>query len=61
MEGSRKGAKFVRTCDSGLPMLVLVDTTVFMPGTRQEGAGVIRHGAELVRAFAAAGCRREPR
>jgi methylmalonyl-CoA decarboxylase subunit alpha len=55
VEGSQKGAKFVRTCDSfGLPMLVLVDTPGFMPGTRQEGAGVIRHGAELVRAFAAA-------
>ena len=59
VEGSMKGAKFVRTCDSfGLPMLVLVDTPGFMPGTRQEGAGVIRHGAELVRAFAAA---RSPR
>jgi len=55
VEGSQKGAKFVRTCDAyGLPMLVLVDTPGFMPGTRQEGAGVIRHGAELVRSFAAA-------
>jgi acetyl-CoA carboxylase carboxyltransferase component len=55
VEASQKGAKFVRTCDSfGLPMLVLVDTPGFMPGTRQEGAGVIRHGAQLVRAFAAA-------
>ncbi|MGH2896612.1 MAG: acyl-CoA carboxylase subunit beta [Solirubrobacteraceae bacterium] len=53
--GSQKGAKFVRTCDAfGLPLLVLVDTPGFMPGTRQEEAGVIRHGAELVRAFAAA-------
>jgi acetyl-CoA carboxylase carboxyltransferase component len=53
--GSQKGAKFVRTCDAfGLPLLVLVDTPGFMPGTRQEQAGVIRHGAELVRAFAAA-------
>jgi acetyl-CoA carboxylase carboxyltransferase component len=33
---------------------VLVDTPGFMPGTRQEQAGVIRHGATLVRAFAAA-------
>jgi acetyl-CoA carboxylase carboxyltransferase component len=54
-EGSQKGAKFVRTCDAyGIPLLVLVDTPGFMPGTRQEWAGVIRHGAELVRAFAAA-------
>jgi acetyl-CoA carboxylase carboxyltransferase component len=33
---------------------VLVDTPGFMPGSHQERAGVIRHGAELVRAFAAA-------
>jgi len=59
VDASQKGAKFVRTCDAfGLPMLVLVDTPGFMPGTRQEGAGVIRHGAELVRAFAAASSRR---
>lgn len=54
VEGSQKAAKFVRTCASfGLPLLVLVDTPGFMPGTRQESAGVIRYGAELVRAFAA--------
>lgn len=34
-------------------MLVLVDTPGFMPGTRQEKAGVIRFGATLVHAFAA--------
>jgi acetyl-CoA carboxylase carboxyltransferase component len=31
-----------------------VDTPGFMPGTRQEAAGVIRHGARLVHAFAEA-------
>jgi acetyl-CoA carboxylase carboxyltransferase component len=52
---SQKAAKFVRTCDVfGLPLLVLVDTPGFMPGTRQESEGVIRHGADLVRSFAAA-------
>jgi acetyl-CoA carboxylase carboxyltransferase component len=53
VDASQKGAKFVRTCDRyGIPMMVLVDTPGFMPGTKQEGLGVIRHGAELVRAFA---------
>ena len=33
---------------------MLVDTPGYMPGTRQEGAGVIRHGASLVHAFAQA-------
>jgi acetyl-CoA carboxylase carboxyltransferase component len=52
---SEKAASFVRLCDRfGLPLVVLVDTPGFMPGTRQEDAGVIRHGASLLRAFAAA-------
>jgi adenylyl-sulfate kinase len=55
VSASQKGAKFVRTCDAlRVPLLVLVDTPGFMPGTREEAAGVIRHGAELLRAFAAA-------
>jgi acetyl-CoA carboxylase carboxyltransferase component len=45
----------VRTCNAfGLPLVVLVDTPGFMPGTRQEQLGVIRHGAKLVHAFAEA-------
>jgi acetyl-CoA carboxylase carboxyltransferase component len=52
---SEKGARFVQQCDAfRIPMLVLVDTPGFMPGTRQEAAGVIRHGATLVHAFAKA-------
>ncbi len=52
---SEKAARFVRFCDSfGLPLIAVVDTPGFMPGSRQESAGVIRHGASLVRAFAAA-------
>jgi acetyl-CoA carboxylase carboxyltransferase component len=54
-EGSEKAARFVGFCDSfGLPLVAVVDTPGFMPGSRQEQAGVIRHGASLVRAFAAA-------
>jgi acetyl-CoA carboxylase carboxyltransferase component len=37
-----------------VPLVVLVDTPGFMPGTRQEQAGVIRHGAKLLHAFAEA-------
>ena len=52
---SEKGARFVGRCDAfRIPLLVLVDTPGFMPGTRQESAGVIRHGASLVHAFAQA-------
>ncbi len=54
-EGSEKAARFVNFCDAfGLPLIAVVDTPGFMPGSRQERAGVIRHGASLLRAFAAA-------
>jgi acetyl-CoA carboxylase carboxyltransferase component len=54
-EGSEKAARFVATCDRfGLPLLVFADTPGFMPGARQEHEGVIRYGADLLRAFAAA-------
>jgi acetyl-CoA carboxylase carboxyltransferase component len=53
--GSEKAALFVNFCNSfGLPLIAVVDTPGFMPGSRQEQAGVIRHGASLVRAFASA-------
>ncbi|HEV2786463.1 MAG TPA: carboxyl transferase domain-containing protein, partial [Solirubrobacteraceae bacterium] len=54
-DSASKGARFVRTCDLyGIPLVVLVDTPGFLPGTGQEKIGVIRHGAKLVHAFAAA-------
>ena len=54
-EASQKGARFVRTCNLyGIPLVVLVDTPGFLPGSRQEAIGVIRHGAKLLHAFAEA-------
>ena len=51
---SEKAARFVRLCDQfGLPLVVLVDTPGFMRNA-SESAGVIRHGASLLRAFAGA-------
>ncbi len=53
--GSEKAARFIGFCNAfGLPLLAIVDTPGFMPGSKQEQAGVIRHGASLVRAFASA-------
>jgi acetyl-CoA carboxylase carboxyltransferase component len=52
---SEKAARFIRRCDAfGLPLVVLVDTPGFLPGTKQERMGVIRHGAGLLHAFSAA-------
>lgn len=52
---SDKAASFVELCNAhSLPLVVLVDTPGFMPGTRQECDGIIRRGAAIVRAFASA-------
>jgi acetyl-CoA carboxylase carboxyltransferase component len=52
---AEKGAWFVDLCNRfGLALVVLVDTPGFLPGARQERAGVIRQGASLLRAFARA-------
>src|SRR4029453_16331465 len=52
---AEKGALFVAACPApGLPRVALVAPPGFMPATRQEGIGVIRHGAALLRSFAAA-------
>jgi acetyl-CoA carboxylase carboxyltransferase component len=52
---SQKGARFVGFCDSfNLSLLTMVDTPGFMPGRDLEWRGMIRHGAELVFAYAEA-------
>ncbi|HTV11579.1 MAG TPA: carboxyl transferase domain-containing protein [Acidimicrobiales bacterium] len=52
---SQKGARFVAMCDSfNVPLLTIVDTSGFMPGRDLEWRGIIRHGAELVYAYAEA-------
>jgi acetyl-CoA carboxylase carboxyltransferase component len=54
-ESAQKASRFVDDCNRfGLPLVVLVDTPGFLPGSRQEAGGVIRHGAQLLRAFSAA-------
>lgn len=55
IEGSVKGARFVRFCDAlNLPVVTLVDTPGFRPGRDQEWRGMIRHGAKLAFAYAEA-------
>ena len=52
IDSSRKGARFVRFCDAfEIPILTLVDVPGFLPGTGQEYAGVIKHGAKLLYAY----------
>lgn len=55
IEASQKAARFVQWCDAfGLALVSLVDTPGFQPGKDIEWRGMIRHGAELVHAYAAA-------
>jgi propionyl-CoA carboxylase beta chain len=55
IDSSRKAARFVRFCDAfGIPIITFVDVPGFMPGTKQEQGGLIKHGAKLLFAFAEA-------
>ena len=55
IDASRKAARFVRFCDCfGIPIVTFVDVPGFMPGTKQEYGGLIRHGAKLLFAYAEA-------
>src|ERR1041385_8398352 len=52
IDASAKGARFVRFCDAfNIPLVVFEDVPGFLPGTRQEHGGIIRHGAKLLYAF----------
>lgn len=51
-DSSRKAARFVRFCDAfNIPILTLVDVPGFLPGSGQEYAGIITHGAKLMFAY----------
>ncbi len=55
INASDKGARFIRFCDAfHIPLLTLVDTPGFLPGTDQEYGGIIRHGAKLAYAYSEA-------
>ncbi len=55
IDASVKAARFVRFCDAfNLPLVTFEDVPGFLPGTVQEFAGIIRHGAKLLFAFAEA-------
>ena len=55
IDASLKGARFVRFCDAfNIPLVTFVDVPGFMPGTHQEYAGIIKHGAKLIYAYAEA-------
>jgi acetyl-CoA carboxylase carboxyltransferase component len=52
VNSSDKQARFIRFCDCyNIPIVLLVDTPAYMPGSDQEHAGIIRHGAKVLYAL----------
>ncbi|MBX3728091.1 MAG: acyl-CoA carboxylase subunit beta [Candidatus Sumerlaeia bacterium] len=55
IDSSDKIARFVRFCNAfNIPLLTFVDVPGYLPGTRQEHGGIIRHGAKILFAYSAA-------
>ncbi len=55
IDASDKAARFIRFCNMfNIPLVTLVDVPGFMPGVAQEKGGIIRHGAKMLFAYAAA-------
>jgi acetyl-CoA carboxylase carboxyltransferase component len=52
IDASDKAARFIRRCDAfNIPLLTIVDVPGFLPGTKQEFGGIIRHGAKMIYAY----------
>jgi Acetyl-CoA carboxylase, carboxyltransferase component (subunits alpha and beta) len=52
IDSSNKAARFIRFCDCyGIPIITLVDTPGYMPGSNQEHNGIIRHGSKLLYSY----------
>lgn len=55
IDASDKSARFIRLCNIfNIPIVTLVDVPGFLPGVAQERGGIIRHGAKMLFAYAAA-------
>jgi propionyl-CoA carboxylase beta chain len=55
IDASDKSARFIRFCNIfNIPIVTLVDVPGFLPGVQQERGGIIRHGAKMLFAYAAA-------
>ena len=55
IDSSDKASRFIRFCNAfNIPIVTFVDVPGFMPGVAQEYGGIIRHGAKMLFAYAAA-------
>ncbi|RMH41484.1 MAG: acyl-CoA carboxylase subunit beta [Deltaproteobacteria bacterium] len=54
-DAADKAARFIQICDAfNLPLVFLMDVPGFMVGSQAEHGGIIRHGAKMLHAMAAA-------
>jgi propionyl-CoA carboxylase beta chain len=52
INSSIKAARFIRFCDCfNIPIITLEDVPGYLPGTKQEHGGIIKHGAKLLFAY----------
>ncbi|HWR68261.1 MAG TPA: acyl-CoA carboxylase subunit beta [Desulfomonilia bacterium] len=52
VDSSDKQTRFMRFCDCfNIPIVLLVDTSAYLPGRDQEHMGIIRHGAKVLYAL----------
>ena len=52
VDSSDKQTRFMRFCDCfNIPIILLVDTPAYLPGSAQEHMGIIRHGAKVLYAL----------
>jgi acetyl-CoA carboxylase carboxyltransferase component len=55
VDASDKASRFVRFCDAfNIPLITIADVPGYLPGRRQEQAGIIRHGAKLLWSYSEA-------
>lgn len=55
IDAADKAARFIRFCNIfNIPLGTLVDVPGFLPGVARERGGIIRHGAKMLFAYAAA-------
>ncbi|MCS7116231.1 MAG: acyl-CoA carboxylase subunit beta [Nitrososphaerota archaeon] len=55
IDSSDKISRFIRFCNTfNIPLFTFVDTPGYMPGTKQEHGGIIRHGAKVIYAYSEA-------
>lgn len=52
VDSSDKQTRFIRFCDCfNIPLILVVDTPAYLPGSQQEHGGIIRHGAKVLYAL----------